>query len=127
MKFCTVLIATSIIAMGLSAFSSQTPSKAEVKRMISAAHTPDDFERLGTYFDQRSAEFERKAEQQQKELDRLLALPFHARSYPTQVDHTRDLISRYKAQAGAAAAEALKYHNRAKEANGTTAQGRQGP
>ena len=127
MKFRAVLISMSIIAMSISAFSSQTLSKAEVKRMISTAHTPDDFERLGAYFDQRSAEFERKAEQQQKELDRLLALPFHARSYPTQVDHTRDMVSRYKAQADATAAEALQYHNRAKETNGTTAQGRQGP
>ncbi len=127
MKFRAVLISMSIIAMSISAFSSQTPSKAEVKRMISTAHTPDDFERLGAYFDQRSAEFQRKAEQQEKELARLLALPYHARSYPTQVEYTRDLISRYEAQAGATAAEALQYHNRAKEANGTTAQGRQEP
>jgi arginine utilization protein RocB len=101
----------SLLVVGITVVgdSSQLPNKSEIKHIISTAHTSDDFRRLAEYFDQRSAEFERKAQQQEKELARLLALPFHARSYPTQVATTRDLISRYKTQASTNAEQAKEY------------------
>lgn len=116
MKFRTVVLLMSIVLINLVGRGSQEPSKSEVKRMVSSAHTPDDFERLAAYFDQRSEEFQQKAQQQEKELERLLALPYHARNYPTQVAYTRDLIARYKTQASASAEQARGYREHAREA-----------
>lgn len=74
-------------------------SRSEIRNMIHAAKTPDDFYRLADYFDFRAMEFEQKSEEQLKELQRLLALPYHVRGYATQVDNARELRKRYKAQA----------------------------
>lgn len=115
MKFRTVLLLTSIAVTTLAGHASPVPSKSEVKRMVSSAHSPDDFERLAVYFDQRSEGFQEKALQQEIELHRLLALPYHARSYPTQVASTRDQIARYKAQATASAETAKEYREHAGE------------
>lgn len=82
-------------------------SASEIRKMIHDAKTPDDFRRLADYFDFRSMEFEQKAEVQLKELQRLLALPYHPRMYGTQVDNTRELIKRYKTQAQAARSMAI--------------------
>ncbi len=82
-------------------------SASEIRKIIHDAKTPDDFRRLADYFDFRSMEFEQKAEVQLKELQRLLALPYHARIYATQVDNTRELLKRYKAQAQAARSMAV--------------------
>ena len=84
-------------------------SASEIRKMIHDAKTPDDFSRLADYFDFRSMEFEQKAKVQLNELQRLLALPFHARSYPIQVDNTRELIRRYRAQAQECSARATAY------------------
>ena len=84
-------------------------SASEIKRMIHDAKAPDDFMRHADYFDFRAMEFEQKAEVQLKELQRLLALPFHARIYATQVDNTRELMKRYKAQAHKCSARATAY------------------
>jgi hypothetical protein len=88
--------------------------------MISTAQTPDDFERLAVYFDNRSEEFKLKAQQQENELSRLLALPYHARSYPTQVEQTRDQIAKYKTQSSTSADQAKGYRERAKVLAGTS-------
>jgi hypothetical protein len=114
-------VVISIFVVGSVVCSaSQSPNKSELKHMISTAHTPNDFQQLADYCDQRSAEFESKAQEQQKELDRLLALPFHARSYPTQVATTRDLISKYKTQASSSAEQAREYRERAETLSGAT-------
>ena len=76
-----------------------TYSRSEVKKMIRDAKTSEDFNRLADYFDCRSMEFEKKSQEQVKELQRLLALPYHAKTYQSQVDYTRELIKRYKVQA----------------------------
>lgn len=84
-------------------------SASEIKEMIHDAKAPDDFRRLADYFDFRAMDFEQKAEVQLSELQRLLALRYHARSYATQVDNTRELIKRYKAQAQECSARATAY------------------
>lgn len=71
-------------------------SQTEIKKMIHDAKGPEDFSRLANYFDYQALEFQQKTEEQVKELQRLLALPYHARSYPSQVETTRDLITRYR-------------------------------
>ena len=85
-------------------------SRSEIKEMIQDAKSSEDFERLADYFDYQSLEFDRKADDQVKELERLLALPFRARSYPTQVETTRELIKKYRAKADECADRASGYH-----------------
>lgn len=112
--------------MFLDAHSPSNPpaySRSEVKKMILDAKTPNDFARLADYFDYRAMEFEQKSQEQAKELQRLLALPYHARSYPAQVDYTRDLIKRYKAQAQECSARADSYRERAETGSETTGSG----
>jgi hypothetical protein len=120
MKFHTSVFSLLVATISVVGNASNLPNKSEVKHMISTAHTPSDFQQLADYCDQRSAEFEAKAQQQQKELDRLLALPFHARSYPTEVATTRDLISKYKTQASSSAQQAWEYRERVETLAGAT-------
>lgn len=98
--------------MFLDADAPQQPpryTRSEVKEMIHDAKSAEDFERLADYFDYQSMEFEQKADQQVKELERLLALPFHARSYPAQVESTRDLLNAYRGKANECGARASAY------------------
>ena len=115
MKSRTAVLLMSIALITLAGRASHGPSKSEVKRMVSSAHSADDFTRLAVYFDQRSEEFQEKAQRQEKELQRLLALPYHARSYPTQVACTRDLIVHYRTQAHTCAEQANGYREHARE------------
>jgi hypothetical protein len=87
-------------------------SRSEIRRMIQAAKTPEDFQRLADYFDYQSLAFKQKANEQLNELERLLALRYHAKSYPIQVDHTRELLkeSRTKADECSARASAYRAH-----------------
>ena len=101
-----------ISKMFLNAHAPDIPprySRAEIKRMIRDAKASEDFERLTDYFEYQSLEFEQKANEQVKELERLLALPFHARTYSTQVEHTRDLLKDYKSKANECSARADDY------------------
>jgi hypothetical protein len=84
-------------------------SQAEIKEMIHDAKSPEDFRRLANYFDYQALEFQQKTEEQVKELERLLALPYHARSYPSQVETTRDLITQYRTKMHECAAQADAY------------------
>lgn len=74
-------------------------TRSEIKKIMGDAKTPEDFHQLASYFDYQSLEFEQKADRQTAELERLLALPFHARSYSTQVETTRELIKSYTIKA----------------------------
>ena len=87
-------------------------SASEIRKMFYDAKTPDDFRRLSDYLDFRSMKFEQKAEAQLKELQRLLALRYHARIYSMHVDNTRALIKRYKVQAQECSARATAYRAR---------------
>ena len=100
-----------ISRMFLDAHAPDQPkySRAEIKTMIRDAKSSDDFMRLADYFDYQALEFEQKSQDQLKELQRLLALPFHSRAYPTQVANTRELIARYKAKAQECSARADAY------------------
>ena len=103
-----------ISRMFLDAHAPDQPgySSSEIKRMIQDAKTPEDFGWLADYFDYQALESDAKSQAQIKELDRLLALPYHARSYPAQLDRTRELIKRYKAQAQECSARADSYRDR---------------
>ena len=84
-------------------------SRSEIKKMMQDAKTSEDFERLADYFDYQSLEFEQKANEQVIELERLLALRYHAKSYPIQVDYTRELIKEYEIKADKCSARAIAY------------------
>lgn len=98
--------------MFLDARSPDQPIKyshSEIKKMMHEAKSPEDFNRLAVYFDYQTLEYQQKTQQQVAELERLLALPHHARSYETQVEITRDLIQRYRSESHACSARADAY------------------
>ena len=84
-------------------------SRSEIKKMIHDAKTAEDFDRLADYFDYQSLEFQQKADVQVKELERLLALRFHARTYSIQLDYARELIKEYRSKANECSARATAY------------------
>ena len=84
-------------------------SRSEIKKMIRDAKTTEDFDRLGNYFEYQSLLFEQKANEQLTELERLLALRYHAKSYPIQVDYTRALLKEYRTKADECSARASAY------------------
>jgi hypothetical protein len=84
-------------------------SRSEINEMIRDAKTAEDFERLGDYFDYQSLVFKQKADEQVNELGRLLALRYHPKSYPIQVDYTRELIKEYRIKADECSARANAY------------------
>jgi len=88
-------------------------SRSEIKKMTHNAKTSEDYERLADYFDFRAMEFEQKSQDQLKELERLLALSYRAKSYPMQVDSAREFLRRYKAQAQECSARAAAYREHA--------------
>jgi hypothetical protein len=106
---------SGISRMFLDAHSPDQPkySRSDIKRMTHDAKTSEDFERLADYFDYRAMEFEQKTHEDLKELQRLLDLPYRAKSYPTQVDHVRELIRSDKAQEKDCSARANAYREQA--------------
>lgn len=90
---------------------------ADVKRLVKTAQTADNFERLADYFDRQAEDYAAKYEAEQKELDRLLALRYHARSYPAQVEGTRNRIDHFKALSHKCSEQAALYRARAKAAD----------
>jgi hypothetical protein len=94
-------------------------SHSEIRKMIHEAANSEDYARLADYFDYQAVKFEQKSRDQVKELERLLALHYHARNYPEQVEYTRQLIKRYKSQADEYSSRADSYRDRA-TANGET-------
>ncbi len=90
-------------------------TRDDVKRLMKTARTADEFEHLAIYFDRQAEECLAKYEAEQKELDRLLALRYHARSYPTQVESTRNRMDHYKTLSHKYTEQAGLYRARAKE------------
>jgi hypothetical protein len=84
-----------------------------IKRLIRTAQTPDAFTRIALYFDRQAEMYAAKSEEEQKELDRLLALPYHARSYPAQVENTRNRIDQFQALSRKSTEQANLYRTRA--------------
>lgn len=97
--------------------------REDINRMMRTAQTPNQFTRIGLYFDRQVEMYAAKFEEEQKELDRLLALSYHARSYPAQVEITRNRIERFEAQSHKCTEQANLYRARATadETNGATA------
>jgi D-alanyl-D-alanine carboxypeptidase len=98
--------------------SDPTYTSAEVQKMVHDAATSADYKRLADYFDYRSMQYEQKSDDQLKELQRLLALPYHARTYQSQVDYTREQIKRGRAKAEQYSTQADTYRE---QANATSA------
>lgn len=89
--------------------------RAEVKRLVKNAHTPEEFDRLSAYFEQRANAFELKAEKDEKELIRLRALPFRSKSYPVQVQSTANNLTANQSEAKKSSEMARVYYQRATE------------
>lgn len=87
-------------------------SRSELKTLIRNATTTEDFELLADYFDFKALEFRAKSKDQEKELQRLIALPYHSRSYPAQFDSARALLRSYIEQAQKCSARAAAYRQR---------------
>ena len=94
-------------------------NSGEMKKLMRHAETPADYEKLADYFDYRSMQYEQRSEDDFKELERLMALPYHARTYPAQVDSTRELIKSDKAKADEYSAQAVTYRAHANVNNAT--------
>ena len=94
-------------------------TRTDVKHLVQTAQTAGEFERLAVYFDRQAEENAAKYEAEQKELDRLLALRYHSRSYPTQVESTRNRIDHFKTLSRRCSEQAALYRARAKVADTT--------
>ncbi len=116
MKMLATLLLTATISsssFGQSAHAIPHYTRSDLKQMIRVAKTANDFERLADYFDQQTKDYQVKIQEEQQEFDRLRALPFHARSYPTQLQTTRDQIEHFKTLSNESSEQATLYHNRA--------------
>src|ERR1700758_4709349 len=117
MKMLAVLFLTVIIPiqiLGQSTNQSPQYTRSELNQMILSAQNAGDFERLANHFEREASNYQTKSESEEKELHRLLALPFHARSYPTQVEGTRNRIARFNALSQKYSEQAAIYREQAK-------------
>jgi len=108
-----MIIVSSISVSGLSQnvpASHPKYDRSELKQMVRTAHTSEDFERLATYFDDREQEFRKKAEDEKRELDRRLAMPYASPKYPTPADSARGLLQYYQLKADEFEQRATAYH-----------------
>jgi hypothetical protein len=74
-----MIIVSSISAFGLRKnvpASHLKYHRSELKRMPRTAHTSENFERLAIYFEDKAQEFRKKTEDEKRELDRRLAMPY---------------------------------------------------
>jgi hypothetical protein len=111
-----MIIVSSISVSGLCQnvpASHPTYDRSELKQMVRTAHTSEDFERLATYFEDKEQEFRKKAEDEKRELDRRLAMPYASPKYPTPADNARGLLQYYQLKADEFEQRARAYHLRA--------------
>ena len=122
-KAIVVVIITS--AISVSGLCQSAPPaypkyhRSELKQMIRTAHTSEEFEKLSTYFEAKEQEFCKKAEDEKKELDRRLAMPYASSKYPTAADSARGLLQYYQVKTGEFAQRAKTYHLLATKASAT--------
>lgn len=102
----------SISALRQEFVSAPAFSRTDVKRLMRTAHTSEDFRQLAGYFDRQAQIYAAKHESEEKELCRLLALPYHARSYSAQLEGARTRVSRYEALSRKCSAQAALYRAR---------------
>jgi hypothetical protein len=86
------------------------PASSHAKRLMQTAHSPEEFGQIAAYLDRQAEMYAAKCEAEEMELDRLLALSFHARSYPAQVEGTRNRIDYFKALSHRYSDQADLYH-----------------
>ena len=114
-----IALITIVSSISISGLCQNVPGfhpkyvRSELKRMVRTAHTPEDFERLATYFDDREQEFHKKAEDEKRELNRCLAIPYTSSKYPTPADNARGLLQYYQLKADELGQRATAYHMRA--------------
>lgn len=56
------------------------------------AHTLEEYRQLETYYEEQAQQYELRAQKEKAELERLKELPFHPRSYATQVESTSNRL-----------------------------------
>jgi hypothetical protein len=96
-------------------------SPADMKHLMKTAHTEEEFGEIAAYFDRQAEMYAARYEAEEKELYRLLALPYHARSYPAQVESTRNRKDKFKALSHKCSEQAALYRARAKGDSATDA------
>lgn len=89
-------------------------SPADMKHLMKTAHTEQEFGEIAIYLDRQAETYAARYEAEEKELYRLLALPYHARSYPAQVEGTRNRMDKFKALSRKCSEQAALYLARAK-------------
>jgi hypothetical protein len=111
-----------LVASTASVCRSQEPpthgllKRADVERLLKSAQTREEFAQLAAYFDQRSYEFEQKARDEDRELERLSNATFRAKNYPIQVDRARNCGDYDRSEAKKYAKKALVFHQKAESA-----------
>lgn len=96
-------------------------NRADVKRLMRSAQTAVEFGQLAAYFDRQADMYAARYEAEEKEVYRLLALPYHARSYPMQVESTRNRIDHFKSLSHKCSEQAAMFRARAKDDGGAGA------
>lgn len=91
-----------------------------LKHLIHSAHSPEQFNALADYFDQKQNEYLQKSADEEVELNRRLAAPHLSPKYPTPADSARRLLGYYEAEAEEYGQRAEAYRLEAKRANGAT-------
>lgn len=102
----------SISALRQQSGIASTHSRADIEHLMKTAHTSGDFEDLADYFECQAEMYAARFEAEQKELDRLLALRYHARSYPAQLENTWNRMASFKALLNKYSEQARTYRER---------------
>jgi hypothetical protein len=95
-------------------------SHSDLRQLIHSAHSPEQFNALADYFDQKQKEYMQKSADEKIELNRRIAAPYLSPKYPTPVDTARGLLGYYEAKAEGYGHRADAYRLEAKRASGTT-------
>ena len=112
------MISVSTLQQESGLVTALTP--ADVEHLMKTAQTAEEFERLAAYFDQQAEKYAAKYEAERKELDRLFALRYHARSYAAQVENTQSRMEHFKVLFHKSSEQARLYRGRGK-GDGTAA------
>lgn len=90
---------------------------ASVQQLMKTAVSAEDFGHLADYFDNQAEIYAARYEDEQNELYRLLALRYHARSYPAQLENTRNRVAHFKELLHKCSEQARAYRERVNAAD----------
>jgi hypothetical protein len=108
-----------LVAGAASVCQSEEPStpgslkQTDVKRLLKSAQTREEYAQLAAYFEDRAKDFEQKAREEDKELDRLNQATFRAKNFPILVDRARNSGDYDRAESKKCAEEALAFRQKA--------------